>query len=123
MCLSWNTSRIQFVASRRGAAGCGCWRQRAGGALAATRRWCRPIREARADGGAFLLPLPEADQLGFEPLPAAQQAGGQAAARQEAAFLLCRNACAVAAWPEHRAECQRIQAAREERATPILTNI
>jgi len=55
-------------------------------------------RAARAaiDGGAWRLPLPEADQLSFEPLPAAQQAGGQAAARQEAAFMLCRNAEAVA---------------------------
>jgi ankyrin repeat protein len=33
----------------------------------------------------------------------------------------CGSACAVAAWPAHRAECQRIQAAREERATPITT--
>jgi len=28
----------------------------------------------------------------------------------------CGNACAVAAWPAHRAECQRVQAAREERS-------
>jgi len=30
----------------------------------------------------------------------------------------CGSACAVAAWPAHRAECQRIQAAREERSRP-----
>jgi len=30
----------------------------------------------------------------------------------------CGDACAVAAWPAHRAECQRIKAAREARATP-----
>jgi len=28
----------------------------------------------------------------------------------------CGNACMVAAWPAHRAECQRVQAAREERS-------
>jgi len=35
----------------------------------------------------------------------------------------CGNACAVAAWPAHRAECQRIQAAREERARPSITTL
>jgi len=30
----------------------------------------------------------------------------------------CGNACLRAAWPAHRAECQRIQAAREERSRP-----
>jgi len=35
----------------------------------------------------------------------------------------CGNACAVAAWPAHRAECQRIQAARELRAQPNLITI
>jgi len=30
----------------------------------------------------------------------------------------CGSACAVAAWPAHRAECQRVQAAREARASP-----
>jgi len=35
----------------------------------------------------------------------------------------CGNACAVAAWPAHRAECQLIQAAREERARPkVITD-
>jgi len=33
----------------------------------------------------------------------------------------CGNACAVAAWPAHRAECQRIQAARERRTQPNVT--
>jgi len=28
----------------------------------------------------------------------------------------CGSACAVAAWPAHRAECQRVKAAREERS-------
>jgi len=32
----------------------------------------------------------------------------------------CGNACLRAAWPAHRAECQRVQAAREERARPIF---
>jgi len=35
----------------------------------------------------------------------------------------CGVACAVAAWPAHRAECQRIQAAREARATPEVTKV
>jgi len=35
----------------------------------------------------------------------------------------CGNACLVAAWSAHRAECQRIQAAREERVTPELTDV
>ena len=29
----------------------------------------------------------------------------------------CGNACAKAAWPEHKAECRRLQAARVERTT------
>jgi ankyrin repeat protein len=35
----------------------------------------------------------------------------------------CGNACAVAAWPAHRAECQRIKAAREQRARPITRTL
>jgi ankyrin repeat protein len=31
----------------------------------------------------------------------------------------CGSACAVAAWPAHRADCQRIKAAREERCRPV----
>jgi glutathione S-transferase len=76
--------------------------------------------EARAahaaiDGGAWRLPLPEADQLSFEPLPAAQQAGGQAAARQEAAFMLCRNAEAVARFAARGAG----QAGRKRYGAPL----
>jgi len=33
----------------------------------------------------------------------------------------CGSACAVAAWPAHRAECQRIKAAREERSRPVIS--
>jgi len=32
----------------------------------------------------------------------------------------CGNACAKAAWPAHKAECRRLQAAREERCTPTM---
>ena len=32
----------------------------------------------------------------------------------------CGNACAKAAWPAHKAECRRLQAAREERTTPEI---
>jgi len=35
----------------------------------------------------------------------------------------CGNACLVAAWPAHRAECQRILAAREERTMPSTTMV
>jgi len=35
----------------------------------------------------------------------------------------CSSACAVAAWPAHRAECQRIQAAREERTRGRVTHV
>jgi hypothetical protein len=35
----------------------------------------------------------------------------------------CGNACLVAAWPAHRAECQRIQAAREERSRGTVTMV
>jgi len=33
----------------------------------------------------------------------------------------CGSACAVAAWPAHRAECQRVKAAREERSRVMVT--
>jgi len=33
----------------------------------------------------------------------------------------CGSVCAVAAWPAHRAECQHIQAAREEPSRPYIT--
>jgi len=32
----------------------------------------------------------------------------------------CSSACNAAAWPAHKAECKRLQAAREERSTPTL---
>ena len=32
----------------------------------------------------------------------------------------CGSACAKAAWPAHKAECRRLQAAREERSTPTI---
>jgi len=32
----------------------------------------------------------------------------------------CGSACAVAAWPAHRAECRHVQAAREERSRPTF---
>jgi len=35
----------------------------------------------------------------------------------------CGNACLRAAWPAHRAECQRVQAAREERSRPNITTV
>jgi len=35
----------------------------------------------------------------------------------------CGNACLVAAWPAHRAECQRIQAAREARSRPNIIQV
>jgi len=35
----------------------------------------------------------------------------------------CGSACAVAAWPAHRAECQRVQAAREARSRPDIIQV
>jgi len=35
----------------------------------------------------------------------------------------CGSACAVAAWPAHRAECQRVKAAREERTRGTVTEV
>jgi len=32
----------------------------------------------------------------------------------------CGNACAKAAWPAHKVECRRLQAAREARSTPEI---
>jgi len=35
----------------------------------------------------------------------------------------CGSACSAAAWPAHKAECRRVQAAREERIQPKLSTI
>jgi cytohesin len=35
----------------------------------------------------------------------------------------CGNACLRAAWPGHKVDCQRIQAAREERSRPDITRV
>ena len=72
---------------------------------------------ALLEGGVAVAGVPPAQLCDGCGIPSSQAPGGKlraCSACQSAAF--CSTACMAQAWPGHRAECQRIKAAKEEKA-------